>query len=156
MHLCGKTWFDAESRAQELSEVEPWRLTAEWALCPWSGELSMVLQVSTSKAEPQWVLPQYSCISSWKPEILMWLCLLYLLDWRPALLFLIKQKGKVLKWAQISLSFCPLCMFIAIPKHRSVHCGRTIVRFSCSSREHKFTVCAHLHSFIPHSRIHSF
>ena len=105
--------------------------------------------------EPQRVPPQYSHISPWRPRLVMWLCLLYFLGWRPALLFPIKQKGKVLQWAQISLPFCLLCLVISFLKHQRVQHGRNIIRFSCSSREHSFISFPHPHSFI-HSCMHLF
>lgn len=109
-------------------------MTTAWALFSRLRQLSTVWQVSPSKPEPPWVLSQHSFISSWKPQVITWLCLLSFLDWRPAPLSLIKQRGKVLTRAPNSLFFSLLCTFIPCLKHPGVHPGRNAVGFSRSCR----------------------
>lgn len=93
------------------------------------------------------VLPQYYALHH-EGLRYSWTLFTYFLDWHPALLFLIKQKGKVLKWAQISLSFCLLCWSILFLKQQSVYRGRNIV----SSVAVPQSTCP----FSLHTFIHSF
>ena len=89
------------------------RLTPEWVFCPCSRELSMVLHASHLNGSCSGA---YSTLAFHHESMaLMWLCLLYSLDWPPAWLFLIKQKGKLLQWVKAHFLFVP-CACSSISK----------------------------------------